>query len=195
MIKKSFLLLFIVIYAVSFCFPLHGLFQVKAQEPSFEDNFETGKLDLWDEIIGEADISSYGDGHNSDWAFHSTGGTITKNLSAQVGKTYKVSLWVKINPDTSCSGNCWGGFQPRLANWKDTSGGTYWLTPSTRPVGEWFKEVFSFTANSESGELKIGPFAGKDWVWDVLVDDVKYFEDLPDNDNPVISSIEASAPA
>ena len=127
-------------------------------------------------------IQIVSDSHGGTKAARLTSSTnLVRSLSGSVGRTYKVTLWIKINPSTDCSGDCWGSFLPRIENWSGVDARTDMLTPNSRPVGVWFKEAFTFRVGGPGtgGELRIGPFAGAGWTWDVLVDDVMDFEVLP----------------
>jgi PKD repeat protein len=143
--------------------------------PGFEDGFSG-----WE----NTSVVASSDAHSGSAAAHFLGsGLLMQRATAEKGKTYKVTYWVKINPGTGCpaGGDCWGGFSVGLANW----GGNLqmqnaipgFITPSSRLVGSWFKESIQFKVDeATSGELRIGPFAGSDWQFDVLVDDVQLFE-------------------
>jgi PKD repeat protein len=191
MTPKSKILITLASYLVpltSYLLPLPVLAQTNLiTNGSFESNF-TG----WS---GTQGISIVSDAYHGTRAARFLGSNanvdnLLQQLSAQAGKTYKISLWVKINPATSCSGDCWGGFRPRLDNWPGLTGSTQtsYLTPSSRPVGEWFKESFEFTVGSTTtGQLKIGPFGGTNWNWDVVVDDVQFFEVTGEPQPPQVS--------
>lgn len=157
-------------------------FQVFAQtvtnlltNPGFESD-----LSGWSSS-GATSIST-SDVHSGSKAVKLTGGSVRQRISVSAGKTYKVTVWLKINTGTSCSGDCWGGIQVFLENSQGLTGSTStsYLTPSNRNLNEWFKESLTFTANSSGtingGDFKIQPFAGNGWTWNVTVDDAAFFQ-------------------
>lgn len=157
--------------------------------PGFESNF-TG----WSGSGGSIAISNTArSGSNSARFNGSSVPYLYRNISGQTNKSYKVTAWLRIN-SMSCSGECWGGFNVSVANWTNASGNvdSGYITTTDRPVGVWFQVGFNFNSNnSSSGELRIGPFAGNGWTWDVLVDDVQFFE-VPANNTPPAGGINSS---
>lgn len=135
-------------------------------------------------------IEIVSDSHGGAKAARLTSSTsLVRGLNGVVGKTYKVTIWIKINPATVCSGDCWGSFLPRIENWNGVDARTDMLTPDSRPAGVRFKEAFTLRVDvpGTGGELRIGPFAGSGWTWDVVVDDVAYFEVLPTPQPPTVT--------
>lgn len=115
-------------------------------------------------------------------------GTLEQSpVSVEPGKTYKLSAWIKIN---DMQGNDWGGirFSAIDYNWAEWHVSAFY-TPQSRPVGEWFNEVVTFTAGTGQVRIQIGFFGGGGWTPDFLFDDIVLFEEVPVNEPPVIDAL------
>jgi hypothetical protein len=116
-----------------------------------------------------------------------TSGTLEQSpVTVETGKTYKMSVWIRIN---SMSGNDWGGirFSAIEYNWSEWHSSEF-FTNGNRPVGQWFQEIITFTPSTTQIRAQIGFFGGSGWVPDFSFDEVFLFEEVVANEPPVIES-------
>lgn len=150
---------------------------------SFENDFAD-----WT-VSGNASITT-STAHDGVKSARMQGGTVRRRLSFKAGKTYKVTYWAKVNTGTTCSGDCWGGFRPRLDNFPSgsiQSDDTDAI--SIEPKDVWLQKVIHVKVLSTSdvgGDFIIGAFSGNGWTFNVDVDDIKVFE-VTSNTPPIVN--------
>ena len=167
---------------------LSGFFLYKSATAQSTNLLPNGGFELDFSGWSSTSTTITSDAHSGSKAANMKGDSSVKlqtnpdRVTLKAGKTYKVTLWLKIKPATACSGDCWGGFKPRIDNPIGQITGQYgteFLNQYNRPVDSWFKESFTLTNSGPtdgSAQIIIGPFSGASWNWDVVVDDVAFFE-------------------
>src|SRR5262245_10886724 len=122
-------------------------------------DFETGDLSGWT-VDGDAVISS-AERHAGERSAQITSNGestyIDTPIQTEVGKTYKLTGWIKIVSDT---GDDWGGFRLSFASWDWEHGAeTESLLAKSRGQS-WFKVALTYAATTPQTHLRAEYFGG-----------------------------------
>ena len=136
------------------------------------------------------------DAQQGSQALHITSGGSIYNppdrRTIKANTTYKVTYWIKFNPGSTCSGECWGGYSPGTDNsiGAVTVSGTKTFIPGTNiNSNQWYKQSYTISnASSSDGSTQIffRSGGGSGWTWNLVLDDVKFFA-VAGNTPPVIN--------
>ena len=139
-------------------------------------DFEYGDLQGWDNAGGSAISSAIAhSGRYSARITYTGSGSpgIEQVVNTQIGKTYKLTGWVRIVGE---SGEDWGGFRLAVISW-DWQGTQQspWLIADDLGAG-WVKVAVAFTATTRQTRIQVGYFGGPGRSMTVHVDDLAFFE-------------------
>jgi len=151
--------------------------------------FESGNFTGWQSSGGATIITS--DRHGGTYAAQLANTSIRTSFATTPGKTYKVTGWVHITSEGSCSG-CWGGMRFAVydASWTQIGGAGPLLTATNGSA--WFKIAFTFVATQSSTPMDVGYFGDSGRSMTVVIDDLMAFAKPAIDTLPNLSQISLS---